>query len=528
MKSSKSHALTHLKMENRYLSRIPLVLATILMLRVFKYSWVTDDAFIGFRSVLQFNAGNGPVFNIGERVQSFTSPLWFFLLTATSYLGMNLYFSSVIIGTTLTLGTVILIFKIPSENSELRNLKISLALTILLFSEAFVSFSTSGLENALGHFLFTLSIYLTTRRHFSSSLFVLSLLLLTRIDYITVGLPLILLNVFFIKKQFNFKQISHLATLFLPLITWEVFSLIYYGFLFPNTFYAKVGGRSFFANAHSGVLYSIDFLLSNLLSVPLIIFVGFSILRFYLKPGKKSLEFEDLISLGLSMGVVLQFLYVVFISGGDFMSGRFYAIIILLMSILLLLNSRIFNWIFRQFALPRLMLTALLISCFGFLSAYVGNNGPSANNPIAPGVGNERNYYKSTLGMNLAPYSSYPFHPWAIDAQAIDKESAIGVLGVNGQRSYWIDLNTRLVDPVGLTDAFIARTRIIDSSRTGHFTHSIPEEYLQIKLNGFSPRVWNSKDSQELFQRISQVTEGPLFSWERLKSMIWMWKRYGI
>ncbi len=40
-----------------------------------------DDAFINYRIVRQIQAGHGPVFNIGERVEAFTSPLWLGMLT---------------------------------------------------------------------------------------------------------------------------------------------------------------------------------------------------------------------------------------------------------------------------------------------------------------------------------------------------------------------------------------------------------------------------------------------------------------
>ena len=42
-----------------------------------KNAWVAEDAYIVFRSVEQLFAGNGPVWNPHERVQAFTSPLWF-------------------------------------------------------------------------------------------------------------------------------------------------------------------------------------------------------------------------------------------------------------------------------------------------------------------------------------------------------------------------------------------------------------------------------------------------------------------
>jgi arabinofuranosyltransferase len=41
----------------------------------------SDDALINIRVVRQLLAGNGPVFNIGERVEVGTSPLWIYLVS---------------------------------------------------------------------------------------------------------------------------------------------------------------------------------------------------------------------------------------------------------------------------------------------------------------------------------------------------------------------------------------------------------------------------------------------------------------
>ena len=38
--------------------------------------WTTDDGFINFRIVHMLVEGHGPVFNVGERVETYTSPLW--------------------------------------------------------------------------------------------------------------------------------------------------------------------------------------------------------------------------------------------------------------------------------------------------------------------------------------------------------------------------------------------------------------------------------------------------------------------
>lgn len=41
--------------------------------------WIADDGLIVLRTVRNLLAGNGPVFNAGERVESNTSTLWTFL-----------------------------------------------------------------------------------------------------------------------------------------------------------------------------------------------------------------------------------------------------------------------------------------------------------------------------------------------------------------------------------------------------------------------------------------------------------------
>src|SRR5262245_63186995 len=45
------------------------------------HRWVEEDAFLNFRVVDQIRAGHGPVFNIGQRVEVATSPLWLAMLT---------------------------------------------------------------------------------------------------------------------------------------------------------------------------------------------------------------------------------------------------------------------------------------------------------------------------------------------------------------------------------------------------------------------------------------------------------------
>jgi arabinofuranosyltransferase len=47
---------------------------------LFRHAWVSDDAFITLRTVRNLLQGDGLRWNLNERVQGYTHPLWMFLL----------------------------------------------------------------------------------------------------------------------------------------------------------------------------------------------------------------------------------------------------------------------------------------------------------------------------------------------------------------------------------------------------------------------------------------------------------------
>ena len=62
----------------RHASHLAWAALLLFMFVVLKNAWISDDAYISFRSIEQFYAGNGLRWNYDERVQVYTSPLWFF------------------------------------------------------------------------------------------------------------------------------------------------------------------------------------------------------------------------------------------------------------------------------------------------------------------------------------------------------------------------------------------------------------------------------------------------------------------
>ena len=75
--------------------RIPLVLLLLIVSMVLlRNAWISEDAYITFRTVDNFASGYGLTWNTAERVQAYTNPLWMFLVSAFYALTGEVYFTS--------------------------------------------------------------------------------------------------------------------------------------------------------------------------------------------------------------------------------------------------------------------------------------------------------------------------------------------------------------------------------------------------------------------------------------------------
>src|ERR1700690_3557464 len=76
----------------------PRVLIIALLSLVFfaillRTAWVGDDSYITMRTADNFIHGYGLTWNVDERVQTFTHPLWLLLLTVSYVITQNAYFA---------------------------------------------------------------------------------------------------------------------------------------------------------------------------------------------------------------------------------------------------------------------------------------------------------------------------------------------------------------------------------------------------------------------------------------------------
>lgn len=72
--------------------------------------WIADDGLIVLRTVRNLLAGNGPVFNAGERVEANTSTVWTYLVTLGAWIGGPLKLEYVALTLALTLSIAGVVF----------------------------------------------------------------------------------------------------------------------------------------------------------------------------------------------------------------------------------------------------------------------------------------------------------------------------------------------------------------------------------------------------------------------------------
>ena len=87
-------------------------LATAILAAVaLRLAWVGDDAYITLRTVENLCDGHGPVWNVGERVQTYTHPLWLLVLTCGRLLTGECYFATIALGAVGTVAAAFLLLR---------------------------------------------------------------------------------------------------------------------------------------------------------------------------------------------------------------------------------------------------------------------------------------------------------------------------------------------------------------------------------------------------------------------------------
>jgi hypothetical protein len=213
--------------------------------------WTVEDAFIGFRYAQNLARGVGLVLNKGERVEGYTNFLWLVLLAGASKIGLDPVFVSKILGTLFNSLAIVACFELCRIASTKKGPMKGLALVLTASNGLFIATSVEGLETPLFTMLlcWMLVTYLRGLRDsgrkqatwLAGSSVISALLMMTRPDG---GLTCSML---WLHAACRFRLKPRNALIFtLPAILlytpYFIWRWHYYGFFFPNTYYAKVGG----------------------------------------------------------------------------------------------------------------------------------------------------------------------------------------------------------------------------------------------------------------------------------------------
>ena len=138
------------------------------------------------------------------------------------------------------------------------------------------------------------------------------------------------------------------------------------------------------------------------------------------------------------------------------------------------------------------------------------------------GIVDEHGFYKSYTGfVTLSPFSlrTAPTGVWIDEAKAFAPGEAVAVNSA-GLHGFYAGPNAVLIDRLALTDPLLARLPMMAGPwRIGHFKRELPDGYLEARSKG-SDASGMDKDLAEYDTKLTLVTGGPLFSAQRLKTIV--------
>ncbi|HEX4824251.1 MAG TPA: hypothetical protein VFV19_08040 [Candidatus Polarisedimenticolaceae bacterium] len=460
----------------RRLLVIPILLLAVM---AWRRRWTSDDGFIDLRVVHQIEAGNGPVFNAGERVEAATSPLWVGLLAVADKLTpFRLEDEACALALLLTLAGLIAATYGTALTTRGEGSLIPLGALVYASLPPAWDFATSGLENGLA-VAWLGGVWLALARRGNDNPvrpvwlpLLLGLGPLVRPDCAIESAVFLLVLVAPGARRAPWRALAACALAAALPVALTIVRMGYYASLVPNTALAK---EAALANWPQGWRYLSDFIVPYLLPLPLFLLAVLAL------PAKASRSWTSAALVAAS----LHALFVVRV-GGDFMHARM-LLIPLFCALLPAAAVRVSGK--RVIAAAAVVLWAVVCAA-ALRVSYPGKIG-------GEGIADERGYYVNTthranpveaddylgcvLGRHGARFAGLakegrrvlllnPFDrpdetaPLRADAGAT-VYAAVPVIGVIG---YLSGPEVHIVDMLGLADPMAGRIALTARGRPGH------------------------------------------------------------
>lgn len=217
-----------------------LISSLLLFFAIVHWRVQEDDAYIFYTYARNIAAGNGYVFNLGERINGTTSPLYTLLIAVLSLaFGWVQAVTIPFIG--YALGIIGLSITVILSQNILRDENAKLRLVPILFPFLFIIHPSLrlaiGMETFLTLGLLSLTLYKYLRHDLTWASFFAALSILSRPDSVLFAGVLF---VDFILRERKFPPLRAALVFLLTLLPWYIFSFLYFGALLPATLQAKL------------------------------------------------------------------------------------------------------------------------------------------------------------------------------------------------------------------------------------------------------------------------------------------------
>lgn len=404
-----------------------------------------DDAYISFRYGHNLVSGFGLVYNMGERVEGFSNFLWTVISAGVIGARLPIGQGMMTLGTLFSVGTIWLTWSFVYEKTKKLGLAL-LAAGLLAVDGSFALWSVSGMETAMFTFLVFLGAVLfvryRTERKVYLAVMIFFLASLTRLEgviffAITLGwwLGWSILVDRTIPKRWLFCLIAFIG-LFGPYFWWRY---SYYGYFFPNSFYAKVNFSNPLLPVWRGVGYLGNFFIGHLgvITIPVIGYLFTKSFKDF-----KLKKRQELFWQGYFVALILVCFSYVTAVGGDWSIGRFFVPVLPRMYILLalgmgLLAERFFDKNFWNKPISFLAMGLIAIVLW-FSSSYQGEYWGFVKRENAGEIARERIEVGKWLKKNVPPGTVI-----AVDAAGVipfySELPTIDMFGMNDQHIAHLD-----------------------------------------------------------------------------------------
>jgi arabinofuranosyltransferase len=475
-------------------------------------SWLGDDSYITFRVIWNAVHGYGLTFNPGERVQAYTHPLWMLIVAAAHVLTREFFFTALATSYAFSLAAVLVVIRHAGSIG-----KGTAAFLWLASSKAFIDYTSSGLENPLSYLLVALFyvrfLGVSDRALSNAELrrfgLLAGLACVNRLDSVLLFVPaLTWLWLRGIRRPD--ERVWHLVGAFLiPAGGWLVFATLYYGFPLPNTYYAKVAtGIPASLLYRQGFAYLLNSFGRDPITLGTVGLAAALAVRASTTPVRLA-----------AAAPVVYVVYTITV-GGDFMSGRFFALPFLGAAITLI-------HALKDVPYPLPAASALLV--YNLLMPLVPFKTTAAYDGAWPwrsqnGVRDERGHqHRITNVFFFSPFRELPDHTWMREGRSFregpDKVTVQGSIGFYGLMA---GPEKHLVDRNALSDPLLARLPVSRGLYfefyVGHFFRDIPEGYLESLEHGDNRLA--DPFLHGYYDRLLNVIKGPLFTASRMRD-IW-------